>query len=101
MQNFLNAFQKTTKKNGEKRQNLNQQFDRYSKAFNTEPSPEKDRNLLQHFGNGGEIHAENQPYVKVLNLPKDNKDQTFERTRDVLVAKSQFEKLNHDRIKSQ
>jgi hypothetical protein len=36
------------------------------------------------------VSSGNEPYVKVLNMPKTSKDSAFARTREALVAKSTF-----------
>lgn len=42
----------------------------------------------------------NEPYVKVLNMPKTTKDEAFARTREALVSKSTYNKLNLDQNKN-
>ena len=47
------------------------------------------------------MHNDNEPYVKVLNMPKDKKDSAFARTREALVAKSAYDKLNYDKERNE
>ena len=69
----------------------------------TEPKEEKEKNGKSHFFNTADSpmkNGENDPYVKVLNLPKDKTEGTFARTKEALIQRSQLDKLAKNKEKA-
>jgi hypothetical protein len=89
---------------------LQNQMDRYSTRhpMTAEQFQEEEQEVVVHHTHtdsnregGMSLGGGNQqPYVKVLNMPKSSKDEAFARTREALVNKSTYNKLNLDQNKN-
>lgn len=91
MKGFLSAFSKQ-KPNQRSRSKMEEELDLFrSGTVLTEPkeSPANGKgNGYLYTGGSDHKHGESDPYVKVLNLPKDKTESTFARTKDALIERS-------------